>query len=115
MLNIPLYHPVRIISAEPFGAKTPANSAVRMVSATANIYGSGVICSKRKRKNEVIVESSVRRFVCEAVERAPESEVGIRTNVNDCRRTSMETNEIFARYSAGEASALCLLRMKQSQ
>jgi hypothetical protein len=60
MLNSPLYHPVRIRSADPFGAKIAANSAVSIVRTTAKIYGSGVIRSKRKRKNEVIFERSVR-------------------------------------------------------
>ena len=37
MVNSPLYHPVSTMSADPFGARTAANSAVRIVSATANI------------------------------------------------------------------------------
>ena len=88
MLNSPLYHAVRIMSAEPFGAKIPANKAVIIVSTIAKIYGSGVIRSKRKRKNEVIVDRSVRGWDSDEVERAPEFGVtfgvGIGTNVNEC-------------------------------
>ena len=72
MLKSPLYHPVRIRSAVPFGAKTPANSEVSIVSATAKIYGSGVIRSKRNRKKEVIVERRVRGFDADEAEPAPE-------------------------------------------
>jgi hypothetical protein len=60
------------MSADPFGARIPANSAVSIVSPTAKMYGSGVIRSKRKRKNEVIDERSVRGLNSDAVERAPE-------------------------------------------
>ncbi len=85
MLNSPLYHPVRIMSADPFGARIPANSAVSIVSATAKMYGSGVIRSKRKRKNEVTDERRVRGLDSDEVERAPEFGatfgVGIGTNV----------------------------------
>ena len=72
MLNSPLYHPVRIKSGDPFGAKIQANSAVNIVSATAKMYGSGVIRSKRKRKNEVIVERIVRGPESDEVPREPE-------------------------------------------
>ena len=93
MLNNPLYHPVRIMSADPFGASIAANSAVSIVSATAKIYGSGVIRSKRKRKNEVTDERSVRDLGSDEVERAPEFGatfgVGIQTNV---KRMSANVN-----------------------
>jgi len=60
------------MSADPFGARIPANNAVSIVSPTAKMYGSGVIRSKRKRKNEVIDERSVRGLNSDEVERAPE-------------------------------------------
>jgi len=56
------------MSADPFGARIPANSAVIIVSATAKMYGSGVIRSKRKRKNEVIDDRSVRGLDSDEVE-----------------------------------------------
>ena len=71
MLKRPLYHPVRMTSAEPFGANIAANNAVRIVSTTAKMYGSGVIRSNRKRKNEVTLESGVRRLCCAKLESSP--------------------------------------------
>jgi hypothetical protein len=72
MLKSPLYHPGRIVSADPLGAKIPAKSAVSIVSATAKTYGSGVIRSNRNRKKEVTFERGVRGFDGDEVEFAPE-------------------------------------------
>jgi hypothetical protein len=58
-------------SAEPFGANIAANNPVSIVSAIAKIYGSGVIRSNTKRKNEVTLESSVRRLGCDELACAP--------------------------------------------
>src|ERR1700730_627871 len=95
MPKSPLYHPVRIKSGDPFGAKIQANSAVNIVSATAKMYGSGVIRSKSQRKNEVIVERSVRGLESDEVAREPEFGgtlgVGIETNVSECQRTSTDS------------------------
>src|ERR1700676_4396215 len=92
MLTSQLYHPVRIKSGDPFGAKIQAKSAVNIVSATAKMYGSGGIRSKRKRKNEVIFERSVRRPEPVELPREPEFGatlgVGISTKVSECQRTS---------------------------
>ena len=61
-----------MVSIDPRGAKTPAKSAVSMVSATAKTYGSGVIRSKKKRKRKVTFESGVRESDGDALESAPE-------------------------------------------
>src|ERR1700675_3860336 len=81
MAKSPLYHPVRIASVEPLGAKIPANSAVSIVSATAKTYGSGVIRSKRNRKREVTCARGGRGFAGDEVESAPEFELTFRVSI----------------------------------
>jgi len=69
MLKSPVYQPVRITSTDPFGANIAANNAVMIVSPIAKMYGSGVIRSNRYRKNEVRLESTVRRLVHRVISR----------------------------------------------